>query len=66
MYCINNDGQVVFKTLLIYMISLCSPRSALTDLKVDPAALFANEKSGKVKGLIITMIGIVSSEQCSP
>lgn len=34
-----------------------SSRSVLTSLKVDPAALLNTEKSGRVKGLILTMKG---------
>lgn len=32
-------------------------RSVLTSLKVDPVALHSSERSGRVKGLIITMKG---------
>lgn len=37
-------------------------RSVLTGLKVDPAALIKSEKSGRVKGLIITIKGNQSIE----
>ncbi|CAL8243484.1 unnamed protein product [Lota lota] len=50
------------KKLLIRLADTCE-RSALTGLKVDPVALLSNEKSGKVKGLIITMKG---APDCPP
>ncbi|KAJ3592796.1 hypothetical protein NHX12_005135 [Muraenolepis orangiensis] len=49
------------KKLLIRLADTCD-RSALTGLKVDPAALLSNEKSGKVKGVIITMKGAPGSQ----
>lgn len=62
-----------FQTLLLFsnfaqIVQLCveiqtnccivvSFRSVLTSLKVDPASLIKSEKSGRVKGLIITLKG---------
>ncbi|CAL8380049.1 unnamed protein product [Arctogadus glacialis] len=50
------------KKLLVRLADTCE-RSALTCLKVDPVALLSNEKSGKVRGLIITMKG---DPDCQP
>lgn len=44
------------KKLLVRLADSCD-RSVLTSLKVDPVALQSSEKSGRVKGLIITMKG---------
>ena len=51
--------RITVKRLFLkhYIHDLFSPRSALTCLKVDPVALLSSEKSGKVRGLIITMKG---------
>ncbi|XP_042271851.1 phenazine biosynthesis-like domain-containing protein 1 [Thunnus maccoyii] len=50
------------KKLLVRLADSCD-RSVLTSLKVDPVALQSSEKSGRVKGLIITMKG---SPECQP
>jgi len=50
------------KKLLVRLADSCD-RSVLTSLKVDPIALQSSEKSGRVKGLIITMKG---SPECQP
>lgn len=50
------------KKLLIRLADSCD-RSVLTSLKVDAAALQNSEKSGRVKGLIITAKG---SPDCQP
>lgn len=44
------------KKLLIRLSDSCN-RSVITSLKVDPATLLSTEKSGRVKGVILTMIG---------
>ncbi|XP_071369263.1 phenazine biosynthesis-like domain-containing protein 1 isoform X2 [Centroberyx affinis] len=44
------------KKLMVRLADSCD-RSVLTSLKVDPVALLSNERSGKVKGLIVTMKG---------
>ncbi|KAM7015737.1 phenazine biosynthesis-like domain-containing protein 1 [Tautogolabrus adspersus] len=48
--------------LMVRLADSCD-RSVLTSLKVDPAALQSSERSGRVKGLILTMIG---SPDCQP
>lgn len=50
------------KKLLVRLADSCN-RSVLTSLKVDPVALQSSEKSGRVKGLIVTMKG---SPDCQP
>ncbi|XP_069549783.1 phenazine biosynthesis-like domain-containing protein isoform X1 [Brachyistius frenatus] len=50
------------KKLLIRLADSCE-RSVLSKLKVDPVALQSSEKSGRVKGLILTMKG---SPDCQP
>ncbi|XP_071753196.1 phenazine biosynthesis-like domain-containing protein 1 [Centroberyx gerrardi] len=50
------------KKLMVRLADSCD-RSVLTSLKVDPVALLSNERSGKVKGLIVTMKG---SPDCQP
>uniref|UniRef100_A0A3Q1BRC9 Phenazine biosynthesis like protein domain containing n=1 Tax=Amphiprion ocellaris TaxID=80972 RepID=A0A3Q1BRC9_AMPOC len=50
------------KKLMIRLADSCD-RSVLTSLKVDAAALQSTEKSGRVKGLIITAKG---SPDCQP
>ncbi|XP_030270202.1 phenazine biosynthesis-like domain-containing protein 1 isoform X1 [Sparus aurata] len=50
------------KKLLVRLADSCD-RSVLTSLKVDSAALLNSEKSGRVKGLILTMKG---SPGCQP
>lgn len=50
------------KKLMIRLADSCD-RSVLTSLKVDGAALQTSEKSGKVRGLIITVKG---SPDCQP
>uniref|UniRef100_UPI0037E9137B phenazine biosynthesis-like domain-containing protein 1 n=1 Tax=Semicossyphus pulcher TaxID=241346 RepID=UPI0037E9137B len=50
------------KKLMIRLADSCD-RSVLTSLNVDPAALLSSEKSGKVKGVILTMKG---SPDCKP
>lgn len=44
------------KKLLIRLADTCD-RSALSNLKIDPIALQRSESTGKVKGVIVTMIG---------
>nr|ACQ58826.1 Phenazine biosynthesis-like domain-containing protein 1 [Anoplopoma fimbria] len=44
------------KKLMVRLADSCD-RSVLTSLKVDPVALQSSEKSGRVKGLILTMKG---------
>lgn len=63
----NNPVQDVYwspetKKLLIRLADSCN-RSVLTSLKVDPVSLQNSEKSGKVKGVILTMKG---SPDCQP
>lgn len=50
------------KKLLIRLDDSCNS-SVLTSLKVDPASLLNSERSGKVKGVILTMKG---SPDCQP
>ncbi|KAM4602566.1 phenazine biosynthesis-like domain-containing protein 1 [Polymixia lowei] len=50
------------KKLMVRLADSCN-RSVLTSLKVDPAVLLSSEKSGRVKGLILTMIG---APDCQP
>ncbi|XP_070693415.1 phenazine biosynthesis-like domain-containing protein 1 [Pempheris klunzingeri] len=50
------------KKLMVRLADSCD-RAVLTSLKVDPVALQRSEKTGKVKGLIITMKG---SPDCPP
>ncbi|XP_073321005.1 phenazine biosynthesis-like domain-containing protein 1 [Pagrus major] len=50
------------KKLLVRLADSCD-RSVLTSLKVDPAVLLNSERSGRVKGLILTMKG---SPGCQP
>ncbi|XP_060895975.1 phenazine biosynthesis-like domain-containing protein 1 [Labrus mixtus] len=50
------------KKLMVRLADSCD-RSVLTSLKVDPAALQSSERSGRVKGLILTMKG---SPDCQP
>ncbi|XP_069029750.1 phenazine biosynthesis-like domain-containing protein 1 isoform X1 [Embiotoca jacksoni] len=50
------------KKLLIRLADSCE-RSVLSKLKVDPVALQSSEKSGRVKGVILTMKG---SPDCQP
>ncbi|XP_047437502.1 phenazine biosynthesis-like domain-containing protein 1 [Mugil cephalus] len=50
------------KKLLIRLADSCD-RSLLTSLKVDPAVLQSSERSGRVKGVIVTMKG---SPDCQP
>ncbi|XP_074469135.1 phenazine biosynthesis-like domain-containing protein 1 isoform X1 [Sebastes fasciatus] len=50
------------KKMMIRLADSCD-RSVLTSLKVDPVALLSNEKSGRVKGVILTMKG---SPDCQP
>uniref|UniRef100_A0A3B5A7L3 Phenazine biosynthesis like protein domain containing n=1 Tax=Stegastes partitus TaxID=144197 RepID=A0A3B5A7L3_9TELE len=50
------------KKLMIRLADSCD-RSVLTSLKVDHAALLSSEKSGRVKGVIVTMKG---SPDCQP
>lgn len=50
------------KKLLVRLADSCD-RSVLTSLKVDPGALQSSERSGRVRGLIITMKG---SPDCQP
>ncbi|KAM8762901.1 phenazine biosynthesis-like domain-containing protein 1 [Acanthopagrus schlegelii] len=50
------------KKLMVRLADSCD-RSVLTSLKVDPAALLNSERSGRVKGLILTMKG---SPGCQP
>ncbi|XP_075880312.1 phenazine biosynthesis-like domain-containing protein 1 [Nelusetta ayraudi] len=50
------------KKLLLRLADSCD-RSVLTGLKVDPAALIKSEKSGRVKGLIITIKGSPGCQQ---
>lgn len=63
----NNPVQDVYlssetKKLLIRLADSCN-RSVLTSLKVDTVSLQKSEKSGKVKGVILTMRG---SPDCQP
>lgn len=63
----NNPVQDVYlssetKKLLIRLADSCN-RSVLTSLKVDTVSLQNSEKSGKVKGVILTMKG---SPDCQP
>ncbi|XP_053720343.1 phenazine biosynthesis-like domain-containing protein 1 isoform X2 [Synchiropus splendidus] len=44
------------KKLLVRLADSCD-RTVLTSLRVDPAALLSSERSGTVKGLIVTMKG---------
>ncbi|XP_074522215.1 phenazine biosynthesis-like domain-containing protein 1 [Halichoeres trimaculatus] len=48
--------------LLVRLADSCD-RSVLTSLTVDPAALLSSERSGRVKGVILTMKG---SPDCQP
>ncbi|XP_070767319.1 phenazine biosynthesis-like domain-containing protein 1 [Enoplosus armatus] len=50
------------KKLMVRLADSCD-RSVLTSLKVDPVALQSTERSGRVKGLILTMKG---SPDCQP
>uniref|UniRef100_A0A8D2ZTA8 Phenazine biosynthesis-like protein domain containing 2 n=1 Tax=Scophthalmus maximus TaxID=52904 RepID=A0A8D2ZTA8_SCOMX len=50
------------KKLMVRLADSCD-RSVLTSLKVDPVALQSSERSGRVKGLILTMKG---SPDCQP
>ncbi|KAM3876597.1 phenazine biosynthesis-like domain-containing protein 1 [Diretmus argenteus] len=50
------------KKLMVRLADSCE-RSLLTSLKVDPTALLSSERSGRVKGLILTMLG---SPDCQP
>ncbi|XP_039984402.1 phenazine biosynthesis-like domain-containing protein 1 isoform X1 [Xiphias gladius] len=50
------------KKLLVRLADSCD-RSVLTHLKVDPVALQNSERSGRVKGVILTMKG---SPDCQP
>lgn len=49
------------KKLLVQLPDSCD-RSVLTSLKVDPAALLSSERSGRVKGVILTMKGSPDSQ----
>ncbi|KAI3377090.1 hypothetical protein L3Q82_000290 [Scortum barcoo] len=49
------------KKLMVRLADSCN-RSVLTSLKVDPVALQSSERSGRVKGLIITMKGSPDSQ----
>ncbi|CAJ1048870.1 phenazine biosynthesis-like domain-containing protein isoform X1 [Xyrichtys novacula] len=51
-----NEFRDIIKVILCCG-DVCFSRSVLTSLKVDPAALMSSEKSGRVKGLILTMKG---------
>ncbi|TNN56267.1 Phenazine biosynthesis-like domain-containing protein [Liparis tanakae] len=46
----------ITKKLMVRLADSCD-RSVLTGLKVDPVALQSSERSGRVKGLILTMKG---------
>ncbi|XP_077376095.1 phenazine biosynthesis-like domain-containing protein 1 isoform X1 [Festucalex cinctus] len=50
------------KKLLLRLADTCD-RSVLSSLRVNPEALLSSEKSGRVKGLIVTMKG---SPDCQP
>ncbi|XP_033479677.1 phenazine biosynthesis-like domain-containing protein 1 isoform X1 [Epinephelus lanceolatus] len=50
------------KKLMVRLADSCD-RSALTSLRVDPVALQSSDRSGRVKGLILTMKG---SPDCQP